>query len=179
MFPLFLLILIFTLLWMREWASARRFNEAGQAFHHGQETASRNTAVPSLMVQVPSLPLSGASLAQTQPCQDSRRCSLISSGWRCFWWTGFSSEGSDLLLCGINFKLTVYLHRGGLSSSLCHLRSLTTHWCFRRWFLLHNVQIYPCIKLSYILKWAVELGSFFRFFYCMSLVTTQHPLVQG
>lgn len=102
-----------------EWAASSRINEARNVFHHHQDTCLGKQQ-HSLMVRVPSLPLHGD---QDSARQDSSR-SFTSSGWRSFLLTLFSSETPDLLLCGVSFKFTVYLHRDSLSFllPLCHFK---------------------------------------------------------
>lgn len=102
-----------------ERAAFSRINEARNVFHHHQDTCLGKQQ-HSLMVQVPSPPLHGD---QDSAHRDSSR-SFTSSGWRAFLLTLVSSETSDLLLCGVSFKFTIYLHRDSLSFllPLCHFK---------------------------------------------------------
>lgn len=107
-----------------EWAAARRFNEAGQAFHHCLHTASRKQQhwVSSPLYA----PLRGVSLARTQLLSGQRWVFSVPSGWRSFLLNVFSSEGSDSLLCGMNLTFLACLY-GNTLFFLCVTLRVSDH----------------------------------------------------
>lgn len=157
MLPLSFLSMVFTLLWIRrsgqQTGGLMRFLIIARIRSPGGQHQSlwwfKSTLCPPRRPGLSS-------------CQDSSRSPPISSSWRPFLWTVLCLQ--KVLTCslkGVSLQVPVHLHRDSLSFLLPRsLQGFGYPLVFQYMISCPQcpvvpLQMYPWIKLPYVLKWAV------------------------